>query len=83
MDFKEIHNKHPRIDVVVGGPPCQGFSQKGKRLSINDPRNFLFKQFIRFVEEFSPKYFVLENVPNIITTENGFLKMKLYMLLTI
>ena len=74
LDFKEIHNKHPQIDVVVGGPPCQGFSQKGKRLSINDPRNFLFKQFIRFVEEFSPKYFVLENVPNIITTENGFFK---------
>ncbi len=74
LDFKEIHNKHPRIDVVVGGPPCQGFSQKGKRLSINDSRNFLFKQFIRFVEEFSPKYFVLENVPNIITTENGFFK---------
>lgn len=74
LNFKEIHSKHPQIDVVMGGPPCQGFSQKGKRLSINDPRNFLFKQFVRFVEEFSPKYFVLENVPNIITTENGFFK---------
>ena len=74
LDFKEIHNEHPRIDVVIGGPPCQGFSQKGKRLSVNDPRNFLFKQFIRFVEEFSPKYFVLENVPNIITTEKGYFK---------
>lgn len=41
LDFKEIHKKHPQIDVVMGGPPCQGFSQKGKRLSINDPRNFL------------------------------------------
>lgn len=74
LDFKEIHHKHPKIDVVIGGPPCQGFSQKGKRLSVNDPRNFLFKQFVRFVEEFSPKYFVLENVPNIITTENGYFK---------
>lgn len=74
LDFKEIHKTHPIIDIVVGGPPCQGFSQKGKRLSVNDPRNFLFKQYVRFVEEFSPKYFVLENVPNIITTENGFFK---------
>ena len=74
LDFSEIHKKHPQIDVVMGGPPCQGFSQKGKRLSVNDPRNFLFMQFVRFVEEFNPKYFVLENVPNIITTENGYFK---------
>lgn len=74
LDFRNIHIKHPHVDVVMGGPPCQGFSQKGKRLSVNDPRNFLFKQFVRFVEEFSPKYFVLENVPNIITTEKGFFK---------
>lgn len=74
IDVVELHRKHPRIDVIIGGPPCQGFSQKGKRLSIDDPRNFLFKQYVRFVEEFKPKYFVLENVPNIITTSNGFFK---------
>ena len=74
LDFKEIHQKHPHVDIVMGGPPCQGFSQKGKRLSLDDPRNFLFQQFVRFVEEFSPKYFVLENVPNIITTSNGYFK---------
>lgn len=74
LDFTELHKKHPNIDVVMGGPPCQGFSQKGKRLSLNDERNFLFLQFVRFVEEFSPKYFVLENVPNIVTTENGYFK---------
>lgn len=74
LNFKEIHRIHPDIDIVMGGPPCQGFSQKGKRLSLDDPRNFLFKQFVRFVEEFRPKYFILENVPNIITTENGFFK---------
>lgn len=74
LNFKEMHIQYPQIDVVMGGPPCQGFSQKGKRLSVNDPRNFLFKQFVRFVEEFCPKYFVLENVPNIITTEKGFFK---------
>ncbi len=74
LDFSLLHKRHPSIDVVMGGPPCQGFSQKGKRLSLNDPRNFLFRQFVRFVEEFSPKYFVLENVPNIITTSNGYFK---------
>ena len=74
VDFAELHRKHPHIDVVMGGPPCQGFSQKGKRLSLKDPRNFLFRQFVKFVDEFSPKYFVLENVPNIITTENGYFK---------
>ena len=74
LDFRDIHSKHPQIDIVMGGPPCQGFSQKGKRLSLDDPRNFLFKQFVRFVEEFRPKYFILENVPNIITTEGGFFK---------
>lgn len=72
VDVDALHEKFKKIDVIVGGPPCQGFSQKGKRLSINDPRNFLFHQFVRFVNVFKPKYFVLENVPNIITTEKGF-----------
>ena len=79
MDIREInvidlHKKYPVIDVIIGGPPCQGFSQKGKRLNIDDPRNYLFQQYVRFVEEFKPKYFVLENVPNIITTSNGYFK---------
>lgn len=74
VDVKSLHNKYPSIDVIMGGPPCQGFSQKGKRLNLDDPRNFLFQQFVRFVEEFKPKYFVLENVPNIVTTSNGFFK---------
>ena len=74
LDAAKLHEKYPNVDIIVGGPPCQGFSQKGKRLSINDPRNFLFLQFVRFVKEFSPRYFVIENVPNIITTSNGFFK---------
>ena len=72
IDVSELHKKHPNVDVIIGGPPCQGFSQKGQRLSLDDPRNFLFQQYVRFVKEFMPKYFVLENVPNIITTSNGF-----------
>lgn len=74
IDLKVLKNNHPNIDVIVGGPPCQGFSQKGKRLSINDERNFYFRKFIETVEVFKPKYFVLENVPNILTTANGFFK---------
>lgn len=74
IDIKRLHYVHPSIDIVIGGPPCQGFSQKGKRMSVDDPRNYLFEQFVKFVEEFKPKYFVLENVPNIITTSNGYFK---------
>jgi len=73
-DIQELYEKYSYIDVIIGGPPCQGFSQKGKRLSLNDERNFLFQHFIKFVEKFKPKYFLLENVPNIITTSNGFFK---------
>lgn len=74
IDIEDVKKRHPHIDVVMGGPPCQGFSQKGKRMSLNDPRNFLFQQFVRFVAEFKPKYIVLENVPNIITTSGGYFK---------
>ncbi|MBR4324333.1 MAG: DNA cytosine methyltransferase [Bacteroidales bacterium] len=74
VDVEKLHKKYPVIDVIIGGPPCQGFSQKGKRLNLDDPRNYLFQQFVKFVKEFSPKYFVLENVPNIITTSNGYFK---------
>lgn len=74
LDVKELHQRFNEVDVIMGGPPCQGFSQKGKRLNLDDPRNYLFQQFVRFVKEFSPKYFILENVPNIITTSNGYFK---------
>lgn len=50
------------IDVVFGGPPCQGFSIMGKRL-VNDDRNSLILEFCRLVIELNPRYFVMENVP--------------------
>jgi DNA (cytosine-5)-methyltransferase 1 len=50
-----------RIDVVLGGPPCQGFSLIGKR-DIADPRNQLLAEFCRLVHELSPRFFVMENV---------------------
>ena len=61
------------IDVVVGGPPCQGFSISGKR-NPNDPRNKLYQGFVKTVQYFSPKAFVLENVPNLISMEGGKIK---------
>ncbi|WP_255869537.1 DNA cytosine methyltransferase [Arthrobacter jinronghuae] len=60
-----------RVDGVVGGPPCQGFSQKGHRKTINDPRNYLFRSFFEVVKVVEPKFFVMENVPNLLTNENG------------
>jgi DNA (cytosine-5)-methyltransferase 1 len=58
----QIHNQE--IDVVFGGPPCQGFSLMGKR-SFDDPRNSLVFHFIRLVLELKPKFFVMENVKGI------------------
>lgn len=61
------------IDVIVGGPPCQGFSVAGKRI-IDDDRNKLYKSFVRFVEYFHPNAFVMENVPNILSIGGGAVK---------
>ena len=61
-----------KIDVIIGGPPCQGFSQKGQRKTIHDERNFLFKYYVAVVELVKPRYFVMENVPNVLTAENGY-----------
>ena len=65
-----------KIDVVVGGPPCQGFSIAGKR-NVEDPRNKLYKEFVRVVKHYSPKAFVLENVPNLVAIEKGAVKDKI------
>lgn len=66
--YRVIENK--KIDVIVGGPPCQGFSYAGKRL-IDDPRNFLYKEFVLIVDKIKPKVFVLENVEGIMTSNGG------------
>ncbi len=50
------------IDVVVGGPPCQGFSSANKQRIIDDPRNELYKYYIKAVEKIAPKFVVMENV---------------------
>jgi DNA (cytosine-5)-methyltransferase 1 len=58
------------IDVIVGGPPCQGFSYAGWR-DPNDVRNQLFKEFVHMVDTLRPNFFVMENVPGILTMRKG------------
>lgn len=73
LDLKETFGSYAgKVDVVIGGPPCQGFSQKGQRKTIHDERNFLFKYYVAVVELVKPRYFVMENVPNLLTAENGY-----------
>jgi DNA (cytosine-5)-methyltransferase 1 len=62
-----------KVDVIIGGPPCQGFSIAGKRI-VEDERNQLYKTFVRFVEHFQPKVFLMENVPNIMSMGKGAIK---------
>ena len=59
------------LDVLVGGPPCQGFSINAPSRFLNDPRNSLFTHYARFVEEFAPKTFVFENVPGLLSMADG------------
>ena len=67
INLKDIISKEDLpIDGIIGGPPCQGFSLSGNR-DKKDPRNSLFMEFVRFVEYFKPKFFVMENVPGILS----------------
>lgn len=59
------------LDVLVGGPPCQGFSINAPERFLDDPRNKLFKHYVKFVAEFRPKTFVLENVPGMVQLGDG------------
>ena len=70
--IKEAYNLSD-VDLIIGGPPCQGFSVAGKRI-IEDERNTLYKSFVNFVHVFSPKAFVMENVPNILSIGNGIVR---------
>lgn len=58
-------NRFSNLDVVIGGPPCQGFSLARGTRFVDDPRNLLYKEFIRVVDHFKPKFFVMENVQGI------------------
>lgn len=55
------------VDVVVGGPPCQGFSMANRQRLIDDPRNYLYKNYIEVVKRVRPKFFVMENVKGMLS----------------
>ena len=62
-DVTQIKGENlPKIDLLIGGSPCQGFSFSGKGLNFEDPRSKLFFEFVRLVKETNPRYFLLENV---------------------
>jgi DNA (cytosine-5)-methyltransferase 1/site-specific DNA-methyltransferase (adenine-specific) len=60
------------VNMVVGGPPCQGFSNKGKKLGLKDLRNFLFLEYLDVVKEIKPEIFIIENVKTLTTASNGY-----------
>ncbi len=76
-DFKkedfDLHIKKSDVDVIIGGPPCQGFSLANKRRNKAnvDPRNRLFYEFVKTIEWYNPKSFVMENVKGLLSMQSG------------
>ena len=71
ISFLKNNNIDPKdIDVVIGGPPCQGFSTVGNRM-IDDPRNNLVRIYADIVNEIKPKMFLMENVSGLASMKNG------------
>ena len=73
--FKNIQE----VDIIIGGPPCQGFSAANRyKKEDEDPRNKLFFEYMKFVEIVKPKAVLIENVKGILTSNNGYAKEKIY-----
>jgi len=68
---EELGLEKGALDLIAGGPPCQGFSINAPVRSTSDKRNHLFKEFLRFVEAFVPKAVLIENVPGLVSFEHG------------
>ena len=68
---KELNGK--KVDLVIGGPPCQAYSIVGRARKDmeSDPRNHLYKHYVKFLEKYQPNMFVFENVPGILSAKNG------------
>lgn len=65
--------KGEKVDLIIGGPPCQAYSIVGRarKNMASDPRNHLYKYYVEFLKKYSPKMFVFENVPGILSASNG------------
>lgn len=62
------------VNMVIGGPPCQGYSMKGKKMGLKDPRNFLFREYLNVVKQLNPEIFVIENVKGLLLASNGWFR---------
>jgi DNA (cytosine-5)-methyltransferase 1 len=76
LEKENVNFKKSKINLIVGGPPCQGFSMAGKRIRksnsfIDDPRNYLFKEYFKVIQKFEPEFFIFENVQGILSMNNG------------
>ncbi|MBU2919625.1 DNA cytosine methyltransferase [Psychrosphaera sp. F3M07] len=76
LDASTVKRKLANIDLVVGGPPCQGFSMAGERIRksksfLDDPRNFLFNSYFKVIQKFEPEYFLFENVVGLLSMKSG------------
>jgi len=69
--IQDLHLERGELDLMAGGPPCQGFSINAPLRSILDERNHLFKDFLRFVDVFAPRAILIENVPGLVSFEDG------------
>ena len=74
LDFKSIlsntRTKQGELDILIGGPPCQGFSTAGTRFW-EDPRNELLKSYVNALRTIKPKWFLMENVEGLLTAKGG------------
>ena len=66
-ELRDLRACSGEVELMVGGPPCQSFSPGGKRAGLNDPRGNLIYEYFRLISEIRPRYFVMENVGNLIT----------------
>jgi DNA (cytosine-5)-methyltransferase 1 len=75
LDAEEIRRKlgveREELDLIAGGPPCQGFSINAPVRSLLDERNHLFKEYLRFVHAFAPRAVLIENVPGLVSFGDG------------
>lgn len=67
-------SKQLGVNMIIGGPPCQGYSNKGKKLGLADSRNFLFREYLSLVKAIQPDIFVIENVKTILSASSGWFK---------
>jgi DNA (cytosine-5)-methyltransferase 1 len=68
---KSLSLKKGELNLIAGGPPCQGFSINAPKRSVKDPRNHLFQYFLDFIKAFEPQFIFIENVPGIISFNSG------------